>query len=161
MIITNIPTSTVTSKSHTGGTQKRPLRSRARHPAAGGRQAVPTRVLIVDDHGFYANGLTSLINNEEDIVVCGICSRLTTVPASVEETDPDLVILDVSVAGENSVELANALQIRRPGLKFMFLSSFPGGLVHSHAKDLKPSTVVEKTQDPVSILRAIRRAIRS
>jgi DNA-binding NarL/FixJ family response regulator len=115
----------------------------------------------VDDHGFYANGLTSLINNEADILVCGVCSRLANVAGSIEETAPDLVILDVSVAGENSVELAKVLQLRRPGLKFMFLSSFPGGMVHWHAKDLKASDVVEKTQDPVSILRAIRRAIRN
>jgi two-component SAPR family response regulator len=78
----------------------------------------------------------------------------------VEETEPDLVILDVSVAGENSVDLAETLQMRRPGLKLMFISSFPGGLVHSHAKGLKPNSVIEKTQDPESILRAIRRAIR-
>ena len=150
----------MSSKSQSGGTRKHVARSRARHPVDASRRNAPRRVLIVDDHGFYANGLTSLINNEADILVCGVCSRLGNVAASIEETEPDLVILDVSVAGENSVELAKVLQMRRPGLKFMFLSSFPGGLVHWHAKDLKPNAVVEKTQDPVSILRAIRRAIR-
>ena len=159
MIITDIPTDPVSSKSHSGGTRRRKKRSRSR-PASVGARTQPTRVLIVDDHGFYANGLTSLINNESDIAVCGICSRLATVASSVEQTDPDLVILDVNVAGESSVDLANALQLKRPGLKFMFISSFPGGIVHYHAKDLKPNSVVEKTQDPVSILRAIRRAIR-
>lgn len=114
----------------------------------------------MDDHGFYANGLSSLINNESDILVCGTCAKLSDVMDSVEETKPDLVILDVSVAGENSVELANKLQAEQPGLKFMFLSSFPGGVVHAHGKGLKPSAVVEKTQNPESILKAIRRAIR-
>ena len=159
MIITNIPTVPVSSKSQSRGTRRCKSRSRLRH-ATVGAQTQPTRVLIVDDHGFYANGLTSLINNEADITVCGICSRLATVAASIEEYEPDLVILDVNVAGESSVELASTLQVRRPGLKFMFISSFPGGIVHDHAKDLKPNSVVEKTQDPVSILRAIRRAIR-
>jgi DNA-binding NarL/FixJ family response regulator len=150
----------VSSKSQPSGTRKRAAVSRVRHAAESLRRNASSRILIVDDHGFYANGLTTLINNEPDIVVCGICSRLGNVAASIEETEPNLVILDVSVAGENSVELAKVLQLRRPGLKFMFLSSFPGGLVHWHAKDLKPNTVVEKTQDPISILRAIRRAIK-
>lgn len=151
----------VPSKSQSGGTRKQPAHSRVRQTAAAPRSDAPRRILIVDDHGFYANGLTSLINNEPDILVCGVCSRLGSVAASIEETEPNLVILDVSVAGENSVELSKVLLMRRPGLKFMFLSSFPGGLVHAHAKDLKPSEVIEKTQDPVSILRAIRRAIRN
>ena len=152
--------SPVTSKSQPSGTRKRAAHSRASDTADAPRRDAPKRVLIVDDHGFYANGLTSLINNEADILVCGVCSRLGNVAAAIQEMEPDLVILDVSVAGENSVELAKVLQMRRPGLKFMFLSSFPGGLVHWHAKDLKPNAVVEKTQDPVTILRAIRRAIR-
>jgi len=151
----------VSSKSQPGGTRKRAASSRVRRSPDAPRRNAARRVLIVDDHGFYANGLTSLINNETDILVCGVCSRLANVAGSIEETEPDLVILDVSVAGENSVELAKVLQLRRPGLKFMFLSSFPGGMVHWHAKDLKASDVVEKTQDPVSILRAIRRAIRN
>lgn len=152
---------TVSSKSQPGGTRKRPAPSRVRQTVDAPRSHdAPRRILIVDDHGFYANGLTSLINNEPDITVCGVCSRLGSVAASIEETEPNLVILDVSVAGENSVELAKVLLMGRPGLKFMFLSSFPGGLVHSHAKGLKPNEVVEKTQDPVSLLRAIRRAIR-
>lgn len=133
---------------------------RPRRPVKTASKSVSRRVLIVDDHGFFANGLTSLINNEDDIEVCGICSRLEGVEAAVARANPDLVILDVSVAGENSIELGNRLQTRKPGLKMMFLSSFPGGLVQEHAKALKAGAVVEKTQDPVSILRAIRRALR-
>lgn len=147
-------------KSHSGGPRNPSSSAGPRNPLANHSRNDPRRVLIVDDHGFFANGLTSLINNEDDIEVCGQCAHLDGVQAAVEESNPDLVILDVSVAGENSLELANMLRARRPGLRFMFLSSFPGGILQEHAKTLKPKAVIEKTQDPVSILRAIRRALR-
>jgi len=58
-----------------------------------------TRVFIVDDHPIVRQGLTQMINQEADLMVCGEAEDAQNALQAVAELNPDLVLVDLSLRG--------------------------------------------------------------
>ena len=56
-------------------------------------------VLIVDDHPIVRQGLAQLINQENDLLVCGQAEDAHEAIQAIRELDPDMVIVDISLQG--------------------------------------------------------------
>ena len=54
------------------------------------------RVFIVDDHPVVRDGLKNLIEQEEDLVVCGEAADAATALQTIPETSPDIALVDLS-----------------------------------------------------------------
>ncbi len=54
------------------------------------------RVLIVDDHPIVRQGLRRVMENEEDLIVCGEAETARDARAAIKESNPDVVIADIS-----------------------------------------------------------------
>lgn len=57
----------------------------------------PTRILLVDDHRLFSNGLSSLLSAEADLHVVGQVFDGFDVMSAVHRLTPDLVLLDVNL----------------------------------------------------------------
>jgi YesN/AraC family two-component response regulator len=55
------------------------------------------RVLIVDDHPIVRQGLRRLIDQEEDLIVCGEAESTREAKGAIRELKPDVVIVDISL----------------------------------------------------------------
>jgi DNA-binding NarL/FixJ family response regulator len=62
-------------------------------------------VLLVDDHPIVRRGIAELIGREADLAVCGEASTMQEAIALADKLKPDLMIVDVSLDGNNGVEL--------------------------------------------------------
>lgn len=83
------------------------------------------RVVLVDDHAVVREGLKSLLNRENDILVVGESGDAAEVPAVVAELQPDVVIMDLQLGrGQDGVELTRALLKKQPQLKVIILSMY-------------------------------------
>ncbi len=82
------------------------------------------RVLIVDDHRMFREGIRSRLENESDICVVGEAASAEEALALVNETDPSIVILDIRLPGMSGIELARILRRQRPELKILVLSGY-------------------------------------
>lgn len=80
------------------------------------------RIFIVEDHPIFRLGMTELINDEPDLVVCGDADTVQGALSAIEELSPDLVIADISLREGDGIELIKALQRRCPGLPVLVLS---------------------------------------
>ena len=69
------------------------------------------RVLVVDDHPMLRNGLVSLVNEQSDMTVVGEADNGRQAINRVEETQPDLVLMDINMDG--SVDVASTRLITK------------------------------------------------
>ena len=80
------------------------------------------RILIVDDHPIVREGLSSLINLEADLVVCGEAEDVEGARNAIEDSKPDLLLLDLSLPGISGFELIRQIKKREPRLPILVVS---------------------------------------
>ena len=80
------------------------------------------RVLIVDDHPIVRHGLKQMIDAEPDLVVCGEAQSDREARAAIRELDPDAMIVDVSLAQGDGMDLVREVHAQRPELPMLVLS---------------------------------------
>src|ERR1700756_727571 len=80
------------------------------------------RVLIVDDHPIVRQGLRRMIEPEPDLVVCGEVQTEREARAAIRALAPDVVIVDISLAQGDGLELVRDAHAQRPELPMLVLS---------------------------------------
>jgi DNA-binding NarL/FixJ family response regulator len=87
-----------------------------------GTKTKKNKVFIVEDHCILREGLTHLINSEDDLVVCGEIDNVTNALQAIENAKPDIVVVDISLADGNGIRLTENLIYSNPGLLVLVLS---------------------------------------
>ncbi len=87
-------------------------------PGNGGQR----RVLIVDDHPIVRQGLRRMIETESDLVVCGEVQTEREARAAIRALVPDVVIVDISLAQGDGLELVRDVHAQQPQLPMLVLS---------------------------------------
>jgi DNA-binding NarL/FixJ family response regulator len=80
------------------------------------------RVLLIDDHELVRSGIKALLEKSEDIRVVGEAGEGHEALACIRETNPDVVLLDISLPGLNGLEVAAKARKDSPRLRIVFLS---------------------------------------
>jgi DNA-binding NarL/FixJ family response regulator len=81
----------------------------------------PLRVVVADDHPFYREGLVQSLRASGIDVVGEVPNGEAGIQA-VEETAPDLVLMDLNMPGISGVEAARQLSKRSPTTPVLMLS---------------------------------------
>lgn len=80
----------------------------------------PMRVVIVEDEPITRNHLLALLQDEQDVEVVGTCGDGKSAAATIAETTPDLVFLDIQLPELDGLSLARTLPLeRRPAVVFV------------------------------------------
>jgi DNA-binding NarL/FixJ family response regulator len=80
------------------------------------------KVLIVDDHPIVRQGLRLMINEEQDLIVCGEAQSEREARIAIREHEPDVVIVDISLAQGDGLELVRDVHAHHAGLPMLVLS---------------------------------------
>jgi DNA-binding NarL/FixJ family response regulator len=71
-----------------------------------------TRVLIVDDHPVFRDGLAGLLATLPEVQVAGTAGTAEQALAAIRDTAPDVVLMDINLPGTSGVEATRrAVQI--------------------------------------------------
>ncbi|MEV6033724.1 response regulator transcription factor [Nonomuraea sp. NPDC052116] len=118
------------------------------------------RVLLVDDQELMRQGLRKLLEIEEGIEVVGEAPDGVAALAAIDETCPDVALVDARMPRMDGVELIIRLSAEHPGVAAIVLSTFDeddyifgalrGGAVGYLLKDCSPDELV------AAVLRASR-----
>jgi DNA-binding NarL/FixJ family response regulator len=90
-------------------------------PEAGSQPPEPLRVVIADDHPFYRQGLAKLLT-ESGLDVVGEAADGVAAIEAVEQTAPDVVVMDLNMPGLSGVEATRQLSERIPSSRVLVLS---------------------------------------
>lgn len=82
------------------------------------------KVVIVDDHTLFRNGLRILVNTMDDYQVVGEASNGKQFLDLLETDIPDLVLLDINMPVMDGIEAATIAQKLYPELKIITLSMY-------------------------------------
>ena len=80
------------------------------------------RVLVVDDHPVVRERLSELIGMEPDLLPCGEAEDAAGALEAIEQTRPDIVIVDLSLKNSCGLELIKDIHIRWPRMPTLVLS---------------------------------------
>jgi len=80
------------------------------------------RIFIVDDHPIVRRGITQLINQEPDFIVCGEASDIASALQGISTCDSDLVIVDLSLGQDSGIRLIEDILLDKPDMKILILS---------------------------------------
>src|SRR4051812_17503832 len=82
------------------------------------------RVLLTDDHVLFRQGLRTLLSAEADLEVVGEASGAADAITLARQTRPDVVLMDIGMAGMSSFEATRVIRKERPESRVVFLSMY-------------------------------------
>jgi len=80
------------------------------------------RVLVADDHAIVREGLCIMLGNQPDMQVVGAARNGREALRLVDEQDPDVVVIDISMPELNGIDAIQQMLPRHPRLMVIVLS---------------------------------------
>lgn len=117
------------------------------------------RILLIDDHPLVREGLASLINQQQDMTVCGQAEDSAEAITRIREDRPDVALVDISLKNESGLELVKNLEAEFPLVALIVLSMHDEALYAERALRAGARGYVMKRETTKSILTAIRRVL--
>lgn len=118
------------------------------------------RVLIADDHAVVREGARQILAGELDIDVIGIAENGDDALAKVKATQPDVIVLDISMPGVNGLDLVPLIKRAVPATEIVVLSIHQKEAFVHQALSHGARAYVLKTAPIGDLLDAIRTAYR-
>jgi DNA-binding NarL/FixJ family response regulator len=117
------------------------------------------RIFLVDDHPLVREGLTNLINEQSDLIVCGEAEDSAGAITGIAKTRPDVVLVDISLKNESGLELVKNLDSQFPLVALIVLSMHDEALYAERALRAGARGYVMKRESTRSVLGSIRRVL--
>jgi DNA-binding NarL/FixJ family response regulator len=117
------------------------------------------RVFIVDDHPLVREGLTNLINGQDDLIICGEAKNSAQALDGIMKADPDVALIDISLENESGLELVKQLGSQFPQVALIVLSMHDETLFAERVLRAGARGYVMKHETSKSVLASIRRVL--
>jgi two-component system nitrate/nitrite response regulator NarL len=114
------------------------------------------KLLIVDDHALFREGLAAIIHSEPDIEIVGLAGSVREAKDIVRTVKPDLILMDFSLPDGTGADATRAILEDHPQCKIVFLTMSEDdeslfAAIRSGAKGY-----LLKNMRPVKLIAAIR-----
>ncbi len=118
------------------------------------------RVVLVDDHAVVRTGLAQLVAASGDMEVVGSASDGSEALAVVQDTEPDVVLMDLQMPGVDGVQATKALRAAGVRSEVLVLTSYSDSDRIVAALDAGAVGYLLKDADPEDVLAGIRAVAR-
>jgi len=83
---------------------------------------VTTRVLLVDDHPLFLDGVRAALSTSEDLVVVGEAHSVAEALDAAAATEPDVVLMDLNLPDGSGIDATRNLLAARPGVRVLVIT---------------------------------------
>ncbi|RAW01001.1 response regulator [Pseudochryseolinea flava] len=85
---------------------------------------MPTKIFITDDHVMVTEGIRLLFERDADIEWMGSADNAASCLTMMQEQQPDIMLLDISLPDKSGIDLCRELKALYPTMRIIALSSF-------------------------------------
>lgn len=117
------------------------------------------RVFLVDDHPIVRQGLIKLIEQEEELEVCGEAGSVREALDQIQEMAPDVILVDISLEDSNGLELIKTIDDLGLQIPTLVLSMHDESLYAEHALKAGASGYVMKQAASNTLIQAIEKVL--
>ena len=123
-------------------------------------QMAKAKIVIVDDHPMMRDGLTMRILSQSDLDVCGQAATQDEAIELVQGSDPDLVLIDISLKTGNGIDLVKRIRLLNATTKMLIVSAFQESLYAERALRAGALGYLNKQETNEKLIEAIRAVLR-
>ena len=116
----------------------------------------PIRILIADDHALLRHGLVMVFALHKDLTIVGEAKNGLEAVELAKSTEPDVVIMDLSMPGMDGVEATRRIHEAVPATKILILTTFGTSVDVARALREGASGALVKDTDDDELVKAIR-----
>jgi len=116
----------------------------------------PIRVILTDDHPVVRSGIHSLLENIVDIEMVGEAANGEETLRLVEETKPDVLLLDMELPDIGGAQVAQQIHQLHPEVKTLVLSAHEDWVYVRELLKMGAAGYLSKEEAPEFIIDAIR-----
>lgn len=117
------------------------------------------QILIVDDHPLVRTGFAQLINDTNDLEVCGESADMAGALKLFDQTKPDLITIDLSLAGGSGLDLIEHIKARDTNTLILVASMHDEKLYAERVLNAGAQGYINKQQAPEEFISAIRHVL--
>jgi len=117
----------------------------------------PIRIVVVDDHPLFRQGVIDTISLEPDLIVAGEATNGEDALDVIRNLNPDVAIVDVNLPGMNGQQVAQVLVNEKSSTRIMLLTAYDDTEQKLHAikvgaagycvKDVQPEVLAQNVRE--------------
>jgi DNA-binding NarL/FixJ family response regulator len=116
-------------------------------------------VFIIDDHPLLRQGLSLMINRENDLAVCGEAEEAQAAMQAIPQCHPDILIVDISLNGPDGLDLLKSVRTLYADLPVLILSMHDEATYAERALRARANGYIMKQEATEKVLVAVRRIL--
>jgi len=113
------------------------------------------KILIADDHAIVRQGLRQIVSGNEDMMVSAEAASGSEAIQKTRETEPDIVLLDISLGDRHGIDVLKQLRKEFPKLRVLMLSMFSEEQYAVRAIKAGASGYLNKQSAPSELITAL------
>lgn len=82
------------------------------------------KILLVDDHKIFTEGVASLLLHEPNFEVVGECQKVEQVKDFLKRISIDVILLDINLGGESGLDICKFVVENNPSIKILAMSMY-------------------------------------
>jgi DNA-binding NarL/FixJ family response regulator len=119
-----------------------------------------SRLLIVDDHPLFREGLRQMIERDAELSVCGEAADANEALRLIPELKPELVLVDISLGGASGIDLIRAIKTDYDELPVLVISMHDESLYAERSLRAGAMGYVMKHEPGKTVKNAIHKVLR-
>ena len=114
------------------------------------------RIVLVDDHPLFRQGLRRVLDSAPDCQVIGEVADGESAVETILELCPDVVVMDINLPGMNGLQVTREVTGKKNDIRFIILTAFHNADQVFHAIRAGASAYFPKDVDSQELLEAVR-----